>query len=84
MKASDQLLLADGNLRCGMYPAGKVAISRQPLNLIKYNLLSTLNMYHSTLDALGQNSTTIPPKNRNSNSTIDNILDILTAEIVIM
>ena len=28
MKSSDPLLLADGNLRCGMYPAGKVAISR--------------------------------------------------------
>ena len=27
MKSSDPLLLADGNLRCGMYPAGKVAIS---------------------------------------------------------
>ena len=25
--SSDPLLLADGNLRCGMYPAGKVAIS---------------------------------------------------------
>ena len=28
MKPSDPLLLADGNLRCGMYPAGKVAISQ--------------------------------------------------------
>ena len=28
MKSSDPLLLADGTLRCGMYPAGKVAISR--------------------------------------------------------
>ena len=28
MKSSDPLLLADGNLRCGMYPAGKVAISQ--------------------------------------------------------
>ena len=28
MKPSDPLLLADGTLRCGMYPAGKVAISR--------------------------------------------------------
>ena len=28
MKSSDPLLLADGNLHCGMYPAGKVAISR--------------------------------------------------------
>ena len=27
MKSSDPLLLADGNLHCGMYPAGKVAIS---------------------------------------------------------
>ena len=27
MKSSDPLLLANGNLRCGMYPAGKVAIS---------------------------------------------------------
>ena len=25
---SDPLLLADGTLRCGMYPAGKVAISQ--------------------------------------------------------
>ena len=30
MKLSIPLLLADGTLRCGMYPAGKVAIS-QPL-----------------------------------------------------
>ena len=28
MKPSDPLLLADGTLRCGMYPAGKVAISQ--------------------------------------------------------
>ncbi len=28
MKPSDPLLLADGNLRCGMYPTGKVAISQ--------------------------------------------------------
>ena len=28
MKSSDPLLLVDGNLCCGMYPAGKVAISR--------------------------------------------------------
>ena len=28
MKPSDPLLLADGALCCGMYPAGKVAISR--------------------------------------------------------
>ena len=28
MKASDQLLLANGPLHCGMYPAGKVAISQ--------------------------------------------------------
>ena len=28
MKSSDPLLLADGNLHCGMYPAGKVAISQ--------------------------------------------------------
>ena len=28
MKPSDPLLLDDGTLRCGMYPAGKVAISR--------------------------------------------------------
>ena len=28
MKSSDPLLLADGNMHCGMYPAGKVAISR--------------------------------------------------------
>ena len=28
MKSSDPLLLADGNLHCGLYPAGKVAISR--------------------------------------------------------
>ena len=28
MKSSDQLLLADGTLRCRMYPAGKVAIFR--------------------------------------------------------
>ena len=28
MKSSDPLLLADGNLRCGMYLAGKVAISQ--------------------------------------------------------
>ena len=28
MKPSDPLLLADGTLHCGMYPAGKVAISR--------------------------------------------------------
>ena len=27
MKPSDQMLLADGTLRCRMYPAGKVAIS---------------------------------------------------------
>ena len=27
MKPSDPLLLADGTLHCGMYPAGKVAIS---------------------------------------------------------
>ena len=27
MKSSDPLLLADGNLQWGMYPAGKVAIS---------------------------------------------------------
>ena len=27
MKSSDPLLLADGNLRCRMYPAGQVAIS---------------------------------------------------------
>ena len=27
MKPSDQLLLADGTLRYGMYPGGKVAIS---------------------------------------------------------
>ena len=27
MKPSDPLLLADVTLRCGMYPAGKVAIS---------------------------------------------------------
>ena len=25
---SDPLLLADGNLRCGMYPTGKIAISQ--------------------------------------------------------
>ena len=29
MKPSDQLLLADGTLHCGMYPTGKVAISRR-------------------------------------------------------
>ena len=29
MKSSDPLLLADGTLRCGMYPAVKVAISRR-------------------------------------------------------
>ena len=28
MKPSDPLLLADGTLRCGMYPEGKVAISQ--------------------------------------------------------
>ena len=28
MKPNDPLLLADGNLRCGMYPVGKVAISQ--------------------------------------------------------
>ena len=28
MKPSDPLLLADGTWRCGMYPAGKVAISQ--------------------------------------------------------
>ena len=28
MKSSDPLLLADGTLHCGMYPAGKVAISQ--------------------------------------------------------
>jgi hypothetical protein len=28
MKPSDPLLLADGTLRCGMYPAGKVDISQ--------------------------------------------------------
>ena len=28
MKSSDPLLLADGHLHCGMYPAGKVAISQ--------------------------------------------------------
>ena len=28
MKSSNPLLLADGNLRCGMYPAGKVVISQ--------------------------------------------------------
>ena len=28
MKSSDPLLLADGTLRCGMYPAGKVDISQ--------------------------------------------------------
>ena len=28
IKRMKPLLLADGNLRCGMYPAGKVAISR--------------------------------------------------------
>ena len=28
MKPSDPLLLTDGNLHCGMYPAGKVAISQ--------------------------------------------------------
>ena len=28
MKSSDPLLLADGTLRFGMYPTGKVAISR--------------------------------------------------------
>ena len=28
MKPSDPLLLTDCNLRCGMYPAGKVAISQ--------------------------------------------------------
>ena len=28
MKSSDSLLLADGTLHCGMYPAGKVAISQ--------------------------------------------------------
>ena len=28
MKPSDPLLLADGNLRCGMYPAGKDAFSQ--------------------------------------------------------
>ena len=28
MKSSDPLLLADGTLHCGMYPSGKVAISR--------------------------------------------------------
>ena len=28
MKPSDPLLLANGNLGCGMYPAGKVAISQ--------------------------------------------------------
>ena len=32
MKPSDQLLLADGTLRCGMYPAGKVAISQHLAN----------------------------------------------------
>jgi hypothetical protein len=28
MKPSNPLLLADGTLRCGIYPAGKVAISQ--------------------------------------------------------
>ena len=28
MKPSDPLLLVDGPLHCGMYPAGKVAISQ--------------------------------------------------------
>ena len=28
MKPSDPLMLADGTLLCGMYPAGKVAISQ--------------------------------------------------------
>jgi hypothetical protein len=28
MKPSDPLMLADGTLRCGMYPAGKAAISQ--------------------------------------------------------
>ena len=28
MKSSDPLLLADGNLHCGMYPAGTVTISQ--------------------------------------------------------
>ena len=28
MKSSDSLLLADGTLHCGMYHAGKVAISQ--------------------------------------------------------
>ena len=28
MKPSNPLLLADGTLRCGMYPAGNVAIAR--------------------------------------------------------
>ena len=30
MKPRDPLLLADGTLRCGMYPAGKVVISQHP------------------------------------------------------
>ena len=32
MEPSDPLLLTDGTLRCGMYPAGKVAISQHLAN----------------------------------------------------
>ena len=34
MKSSDPLLLADGNLHCGMYPAGKVAITLELVSLV--------------------------------------------------
>ena len=36
MKPSDPLLLTDDTLCCGMYPAGKVAISRQEIWGSKY------------------------------------------------
>jgi hypothetical protein len=52
MKSSDPLLLADGTLHCGMYPAGKVAIfqhlnshPRVPLDLKNLSICRGLRTY---------------------------------------
>ena len=48
LKSSDPLLLADGNLHCGMYPTGKVAISRHlvtPGFLLKRNEAKSFSLF---------------------------------------
>ena len=42
MKPSDPLLLAYGTLRCGMYPAGKVAISQPSVTTLSASSVRTL------------------------------------------